>query len=84
MHVKWTTALTLTLYTLAMPLPAAAYIGPGAGLSAIGTLVALVGALFMLLAGFVWYPVKRVLRRRGAARDAEAARQSAAGAESRE
>ena len=63
---------------------AAGWIGPGAGLSALGTLVALVGAFFMLLAGFVWYPVKRLLRRRGVARGAEAARQPAAGTEARE
>ena len=51
-----------------MPLPAHAYIGPGAGLSALGSLVALVGAVFLLLAGFVWYPVKRMLRGRAARR----------------
>jgi hypothetical protein len=49
-----------------MPLPASAYIGPGAGLSAPGTFVALVGAFILLLAGFVWYPVKRLLRGRAA------------------
>jgi len=56
--------LALGLVIMALPLPAAAYIGPGAGLSAIGSLVALVGAFFLLLAGFVWYPVKRLLRGR--------------------
>jgi hypothetical protein len=59
--------LALGLFILALPLPAAAYIGPGAGLSAIGSLVALVGAFFLLLAGFVWYPVKRLLRGRASA-----------------
>lgn len=60
-------ALALGLLIMALPLPAAAYIGPGAGLSAIGSLVALVGAFFLLLAGFVWYPVKRLLRGRATA-----------------
>jgi hypothetical protein len=59
--------LALGLFIMALPLPAAAYIGPGAGLSAIGSLVALVGAFFLLLAGFVWYPVKRLLRGRASA-----------------
>jgi hypothetical protein len=43
--------------------PADAYIGPGTGASAIGTLVAIIGAGFLLIAGFVWYPIKRLLRR---------------------
>ena len=35
------------------------YIGPGAGLSAIGTFLAVLGAIILLIAGFVWYPAKR-------------------------
>lgn len=47
--------------------PAYAYIGPGAGLTAIGTALALVSALFLAVVGFVWYPVRRLLRKRRAA-----------------
>lgn len=47
--------------------PAAAYMGPGAGLSAIGSLVALIAAAVVGLFGFVWFPIKRLLRRRKAA-----------------
>ncbi|MCB1516940.1 MAG: hypothetical protein KDJ19_04900 [Hyphomicrobiaceae bacterium] len=47
--------------------PAFAYIGPGAGLSAIGTLVAIVVAAIMAVVGFVWYPVKRLLKGKPAA-----------------
>jgi hypothetical protein len=43
-----------------LPGAAAAYIGPGAGLSAIGTLVAVVGAVFLAIVGFIWYPIKRL------------------------
>lgn len=42
--------------------PAAAYIGPGAGLSAIGSLLALIAVLFLAVVGFVWYPVKRLIK----------------------
>jgi hypothetical protein len=45
-------------------LPASAYIGPGAGLTAIGTVIALVGGILLAIVGFVWYPIKRVLRSR--------------------
>jgi uncharacterized membrane protein len=53
---------------LALPSPALAYIGPGAGLSAIGTVVAVVVAIFLLIVGFVWYPIKRVVRGRNASK----------------
>lgn len=44
--------------------PAAhAYVGPGAGLSAIGVLVALIGAIALAIVGFVWYPLKRLFRK---------------------
>lgn len=46
-----------------------AYIGPGGALSAIGSLLALLAAAALALLGFVWYPLKRLLRRR---RDAAA------------
>ena len=46
----------------AVPSVAFAYIGPGAGLGAIGSLFALVGAVFLGLLGFIWYPVKTLLR----------------------
>jgi len=41
-----------------------AYVGPGAGLTAIGTVIALIGAILLALVGFVWYPVKRLLSRK--------------------
>ena len=49
---------------LLLPASAFAYVGPGAGLTAIGTIVALVAALFLAIVGFIWYPVKRLLRKR--------------------
>lgn len=55
--------LLFLLAGIVLPQTAFAYVGPGAGLSAIGTLVALIGAAFLLIVGFIWYPVKRLLRR---------------------
>lgn len=59
--------------------PAHAYIGPGAGLSAIGSVLALFGALLLMIVGFVWYPVKRLMKRRKAAAQAAEAAASAPG-----
>jgi hypothetical protein len=41
-----------------------AYVGPGVGLSAIGSVLAFIGAIFLLIVGFLWYPIKRLLRGR--------------------
>lgn len=44
--------------------PHLAYVGPGVGLSAIGALLAVIAGAVLAVFGFVWYPVKRLLRRR--------------------
>jgi uncharacterized membrane protein YccC len=50
-----------------IPLPVAAYVGPGAGLSALGSLLALLAAVVVAIVGFLWYPIKRILSKRRAA-----------------
>jgi hypothetical protein len=47
--------------------PAFAYVGPGAGLSAIGAFLALIIGVVLAFFGFIWYPVKRLLRKGKAA-----------------
>jgi hypothetical protein len=49
---------------LVLSTQAQAYMGPGAGLSAIGSFFSLIAAFFFALVGFVWYPVRRLLRKR--------------------
>ncbi|NET42138.1 hypothetical protein [Okeania sp. SIO2B3] len=44
--------------------PAMAYVGPGAGLAAIGAFFALLAGILAALFGFLWYPIKRLLRKR--------------------
>ena len=39
-----------------------AYVGPGAGLSAIGAFFALVAGVLVAIVGFIWYPIKRLIR----------------------
>jgi uncharacterized membrane protein len=59
---------------------AEAYIGPGAGISVIGTAVAFVGSVIFAVLGFIWYPLKRLFlalkRLAPAAHDREDATQS--------
>lgn len=68
MTVKTATAACLSAATAfaLMPEVAAAYVGPGAGLTAIGTILALLGAVFFAIVGFVWYPVKRMMKKNAA------------------
>jgi hypothetical protein len=56
-------AAAFVLVLATVPSAAFAYVGPGAGLSALGWLAALIGALGLAIVGFVWYPVRRLLRR---------------------
>ena len=61
MNMKFVPAAVIAICAAS---PALAYIGPGAGIGAIGTVVAVIGAILLMIVGFVWYPVKRLLKRR--------------------
>ena len=50
------------LILLASAAPAHAYMGPGAGLAFLGSLIALIAALGVGALGLVWYPLKRLIR----------------------
>ena len=50
--------------SILMPAASHAYIGPGAGLSAIGSLLALLAVIAVAIFGFVWFPLKRMMRKR--------------------
>jgi hypothetical protein len=41
-----------------------AYVGPGSGVTVIGAALALIGGVILAIVGFVWYPIKRLLRLR--------------------
>lgn len=62
--------VAVTLIFLASASPAHAYMGPGAGLAFLGSLLALIAALGIGALGLVWYPLKRLIRtRRGREED---------------
>ena len=72
MRVVYVTMVAALLVAI-LPSDAHAYIGPGAGLSAFGALLALVATVIVAIFGFVWYPIKRLMRslkRRQAGREA--------------
>lgn len=58
------TFLMMTIMTLLTVTPALAYVGPGAGLSAIGSFLALAAAVVAAIFGFLWFPIKRMMKGR--------------------
>ena len=53
----------LLVVSLLFPSSAFAYVGPGAGLSAFGSLLALIAAIIIGLFGFLWFPIKRMMKK---------------------
>jgi hypothetical protein len=49
---------------LAWPGAAFAYLGPGAGISMLGALWAVIAAILFALAGLIWWPIRALRRRR--------------------
>jgi len=56
------------LLLLAAPAAANAYLGPGLGLGLISVALGFIGSIGLGFFAILWYPVKRFLRRRRAAR----------------
>jgi|ETNmetMinimDraft_30_1059905.scaffolds.fasta_scaffold389375_1 hypothetical protein len=54
----------ITLMDHLFPRPTMAYLGPGAGLSAIGALLAVIAGIVVAIFGFLWYPFRRLMRKR--------------------
>jgi hypothetical protein len=59
----------LVLPALLQPATAVAYVGPGAGLSIVGSLLAFFAAIIVGIFGFLWFPIRRILRKRKQARE---------------
>lgn len=56
--------LILGIAILLSASPAHAYVGPGLGLGAIGAFFGAIAAGLLMVLGFFWYPIKRLLGRR--------------------
>ena len=61
--MKLTLGIIFFLFVLLVPLSAFAYLGPGAGLSALGSVLAFIGLILLLLLGFFWYPLKKLMKK---------------------
>jgi membrane protein implicated in regulation of membrane protease activity len=75
-------ASAVFLIVAMLPLPAAAYVGPGAGISLIGSTIGLLVALGMAIGFVVIWPLRALFRRRGQPSEASVAQGRSEAAES--
>jgi hypothetical protein len=61
-HVLLKSSIVVIALVCLFPQPAMAYVGPGAGLSAIGVFLAILAGIIVAIFGFLWYPFKRLIR----------------------
>ena len=66
----WRSAALLIFAGLLIPSPAFAYIGPGVAAGAIASALGVIGSIFLGIFAVIYYPIKRVLKRRKNARRA--------------
>lgn len=52
------------LLVLMAPDQADAYVGPGLGAGTIGVILGIIGSLFIALFAIIWYPLKRLLKKK--------------------
>ncbi|QBQ56088.1 hypothetical protein [Nitrosococcus wardiae] len=67
-HIVRRTLLAAVLSIIAVP--AQAYVGPGAGLSLLGALWALVAAIAAAVGFIVLWPIRKMMKRKAAEREA--------------
>jgi len=60
----------LVLLLLATAGQAMAYIGPGAGISVVGSLLSILATFFVAIGAILFWPVRKLLKRRKARREA--------------
>lgn len=52
---------------LSLSAPALAYIGPGAGISVLGSLLGILGTIIVAIGAILFWPIRKMLKRRKAA-----------------
>ena len=60
-------ACAIAVLALSAPTLAHAYIGPGLGAGALAAVLGVIGSIFVGLFAVIYYPIKRVLKKRRAA-----------------
>jgi membrane protein implicated in regulation of membrane protease activity len=51
--------------------PATAYVGPGAGISVLGSLLGILATIFVAIGAILFWPVRKMMKRRKAKKETE-------------
>ena len=68
--LKTLSLILLTCILLAMVSPALAYIGPGAGISVLGSLLSILATIVVAIGAIIFWPLRKFMKRRKARREA--------------
>ena len=66
--LRTTTLVPLVIVLLAPVNTALAYIGPGAGISVLGSLLSILATIFVAIGAILFWPVRKFMKRRKAGR----------------
>jgi hypothetical protein len=80
---KITTLILLTLSLLVQISTATAYVGPGAGISVLGSLLSILATIFVAIGAIIFWPLRKYLIRRKARRETPAGKKTAEPGEDR-
>lgn len=67
--IKIITFVPLAFILLASVSPALAYIGPGAGISVLGSLLSILATIFVAIGAIIFWPLRKFMKRRKARRE---------------
>jgi membrane protein implicated in regulation of membrane protease activity len=67
--LKIITLILLAILLLAPISPAVAYIGPGAGISVLGSLLSILATIFVAIGAIIFWPLRKFMKRRKARRE---------------
>jgi nicotinamide riboside transporter PnuC len=56
----------LSLILLCLSVPAIAYVGPGAGISVLGSLLGILATIFVAIGAILFWPIRKLIKRRKA------------------
>ena len=68
--LKMITLILLICILLAAVSPALAYIGPGAGISVLGSLLSILATIVVAIGAIIFWPLRKFMKRRKARREA--------------
>lgn len=75
--LKTTTIVALAIILLAPLSPALAYIGPGAGISVVGSLLSIFATFFVAIGAIIIWPLRKLMKRRKALRESPPGQETA-------